>query len=214
MESQTKYTFIHIPKCGGSSVEKYFEEHYSNHIIGTTHKWVCEKDNNPIVIIRNPVDRFISLYHYWKNGSHGRNSRGTEFTEKYGNYNIKDFIKLFKHNSDAIKKNYMHELVSGYMWRVHYFLQTYWINPNFYENSIVIIYEDDLSNKINKLLDYLGIENKNIELVRSNITRKKEGEEDVKLDEEDMEFLNEFFHEDFDLWNTAHNNPECFKHVI
>lgn len=208
------YTFIHIPKCGGSSVETYFENNYSNYITGTTHKWVCEKDNNPIVIIRNPIDRFISLYHYWKNGSYGRNSRTTEFIEKYGNCTIKDFIKIYKENTDAIKNNCMHELVNSYMWRIHYFPQIYWINPSFFLNSIVIIYTDDLSDKIKLLLEYLNIENKGIELTKSNITRKSPEESNIILDEEDSNWIREHFKEDFDLWNKANKFPELFRHVI
>jgi hypothetical protein len=207
------YTFIHIPKCGGTSVEKYFETHYSDRIIGTTHKWLCEKDNNPIVIIRNPFDRFISLYHYWKNGSHGRNSRGTEFTEKYGNCSIKEFIKIFQRNTDAIKNNYMHELVTGYMWRIHYFPQVYWIHPDFFENAIVIKYTENLDEKIHALLDYLHIPDKCIELERSNVTRTKEGEQAV-LDEEDILWLREHFREDFELWDAANETPERFKYVL
>lgn len=212
--SNKKYTFIHIPKCGGSSVETYFEMNYNNYITGTTHKWVCEKDNNPIVIIRNPIDRFISLYHYWKNGSHGRNSRTNEFTDKYGNFNIKDFIKMYKDNTESIKNNYMHELVNGYMWRIHYFPQTYWINPSFFSNSIVIVYADDLSDKITSLLQFLNIENKGIELCKSNITRKKDNELNIILDEEDSIWIREHFKEDFDLWDKANNNPDLFKCVI
>lgn len=207
------YTFIHIPKCGGTSVEKYFEAHYSDRIIGTTHKWLCEKDNNPIVIIRNPFDRFISLYHYWKYGSHGRNSRGTEFTEKYGNCSIKDFIEIFKRNTDAIKNNYIHELVSGYMWRIHYFPQVYWIQRDCFENAIVIKYTENLDEKIHVLLDYLHIQDKNISLEKSNVTRTKDGEQAV-LDEEDIVWLREHFREDFELWNAANETPERFKYVL
>jgi hypothetical protein len=207
------YTFIHIPKCGGSCVETFFQNHYSQYITGTTHKWVCQKNNNPIVIIREPTERFISIYHYWKNGSHGRNSRNEEFTRIYGNCTIKDFIEMYKRNTEAIKNNWMHELVNGYMWRLHYFPQVYWIDPEFFENSIVILYEDDLHNKIEQLFDYLHIENKGIHLERSNVTRKKEGEE-VILDEEDLKWLKEQFKEDYDLWNKANTQPELFKKVL
>lgn len=207
------YTFIHIPKCGGTCVEKYFENYYSDRIQGTTHKWLCTKDNNPIVIVRNPVDRFISLYHYWKNGSHGRNSRGSDFIEKYGNSTIKDFIEMYKRNIVAIQNNWMHELVSGYMWRLHYFPQVHWMAPEFFENSIIIIYTENLNEKIHKLLEYIGVEDKKIHLEHTNITRKKDGEL-VELDEEDMKWLKEVFKDDFEMWDAVHHEPSRFKHVI
>jgi Sulfotransferase family len=207
------YTFIHIPKCGGSPVEEYFERHYSDRIFGTTHKWSCQKDNNPIVIIREPIERFISLYHYWKNGSHGRNSRNQEFTEKYGNYNISDFIAAFKRCIPAIKGNYMHELSVGFTWRVHFFKQVYWIPPEYFANSIVIRYSNDLNDKIHQLLTYIEVEDKGIPLPKTNTTRKKEGEE-VVISDEDLAWLKEWFKEDFILWEAANNLPQLFKKVI
>ena len=120
---------------------------------------------------------------------------------------------MFKRNKDAIDNNWMHELVNGYMWRLHYFPQIYWIKPEFFENSIIVLYEEDLNNKIQNLLEYLHVENKGIHLEKSNITRKKEGE-DVVLDEEDMIWLKEEFKQDYDLWNKAQSNPELFKTVL
>jgi len=207
------YTFIHIPKCGGSPVENYFEQHYSDRIFGTTHKWLCTKDNNPIVIIREPIERFISLYHYWKNGSHGRNSRNQEFIDKYGNYTISDFIRTFKSCVPAIKGNYMHELSVGFTWRVHFFKQVYWIPPECFANSIVILYNHDLNEKIHQVLDYIGVEDKCIPLEKNNTTRKKNGEE-VVISDEDMAWLKEWFKEDFILWEAAQHLPQLFKKVI
>ena len=211
--NQPIYTFIHIPKCGGSPVENYFEKHYSDRIFGTTHKWLSTKDNNPIVIIREPIERFISLYHYWKNGSHGRNSRNQEFIDKYGKYTISDFIRTFKTCIPAINGNYMHELSVGFTWRVHFFKQVYWIPPECFANSIVVLYNNDLNDKIHQLLEYIGVVDKNIPLEKSNATRKKDGEE-VVISDEDMAWLKEWFKEDFILWEAAKHLPQLFKKVI
>lgn len=207
MELQ-KYQFVHVPKTGGSAVENFFEKHYSDRIVGTTHKWVCKKDNNPIIIIREPIERFISAYHYWKNGSHGRNSRDKTFHEKYDSFTIKDFIQLQK---DKKKR----ELVIGFMWEVHYDPQTNWIPKDVYSNTIVIKYveNENLNNKIIELLKYLNIENKGIPLEKSNITRKIENEK-VILDDEDILFIRDRYRSDFELWNNINNNPEMFLHVI
>jgi hypothetical protein len=200
------YTFIHIPKCGGTAVENYFLKYYSDRITGTTHKWVATTTNNPIIILRDPIERFISLYHYWKNGSHGRNSRNKDFTDKYGNYTIKDFIRL-------IKDHRQNELVVGYMWRVHYHPQINWIPKETYKNAIIITYVNNLNHKIRELLEYCDISYNGISLERSNVTRKKEGE-DVVLDSDDYDWLHEHFKEDFELWENAFLCPELFKKVI
>lgn len=201
------YTFVHVPKSGGTAVENYFLKHYSDRIFGTTHKWIASVNNNPIVIIRDPVERFVSVYHYWKNGSHGRNARGSEFNNKYGNYSLKDFVELVKNDKKS-------ELVVGYMWRLHYYSQTYWIPKETYPHCIIITYVPDLNHKIHALLEYCKIPDKNIPLDRSNITRVKQGEEKVTMDEEDIEWLKTHFKDDFELWDWAHNSPDKFKKVI
>ena len=92
------------------------------------------------------------------------------FLKKYGDCTIKDFIRMFKSNLESIKNNCMHELVSGYMWRLHFFPQVFWINREFFENSIIIKYTDDLDEKIHDLLKYLKIDDKGIPLEKSNVT--------------------------------------------
>jgi len=206
-ESKIIHTFIHIPKCGGTPVEWYFNDNYKEHICGMTHSYRATTTNNPIVIIRNPVERFISLYHYWKNGSHGRNSRPSEFHAKYGQFTIKDFIQLMKNNQRS-------ELVYGYTWREHYYPQTHWIPEETYKNAIVITYVPNLQEKIYELLDYIQVENKNIPLGIRNQTRKKGGEENITMDEDDIQWLSEYYPNDFGLWENANHHPEMFLHVI
>jgi len=62
---QIKYPiFIHIGRCGGSSVE---EDMYKNNIIfKRIHMSTVEydKDEDYIIIIRNPIDRFVSAFNW------------------------------------------------------------------------------------------------------------------------------------------------------
>jgi hypothetical protein len=67
-KSSTKFTFIHPTKCGGTAIENYINQHYKDYFINNGHTNVCTKDNKPIIVIREPYDRFISIFNYWKNG--------------------------------------------------------------------------------------------------------------------------------------------------
>lgn len=59
MYPSKKYTFIHATKTGGTALEKFFGKHYSNYITGSGHRNKCKSSDNPIIIIRNPIDRVI-----------------------------------------------------------------------------------------------------------------------------------------------------------
>jgi chondroitin 4-sulfotransferase 11 len=68
-----EYIFIHIPKTGGTSIRRQLGNHPSlkcyNH---RPYEWVMDQiehsRNSQFVftIVRNPWDRILSLYHYWK----------------------------------------------------------------------------------------------------------------------------------------------------
>ena len=66
INEQYKFAFVHIHKCGGTSIEKIFNdgEEKDPHFYGNTYKkrrpelyrWTC---------IRNTWDRMVSIYHYY-----------------------------------------------------------------------------------------------------------------------------------------------------
>jgi hypothetical protein len=200
-----KYTFIHITKCGGSTVEQYFEKYYSEYIQGKSHAIVCGQNNNPIVIIREPFSRFISMYNYWKNGAEsGLFMRNNEFKEKYSSYTIKDFINLVNNNNT-------NHLYTVFTQKEHFSGQHLWINKNVYKNTIVILHTNNLNNKIQELLNYLKIPNKNINLPEINVSIKNNN---IVLDETDKNIIRNLYKEDFELWDNLINNKEMFKKVI
>ena len=199
-----KYTFIHPTKTGGTPCEEYFSNHYSNYITGQFHYNLCNNSNNPIIIIRDPIDRFKSMYKYWKNGSiDTKYKRSNTFKNKYKDHDIKKFISLIKNNS-------INDLHQDFTWDQHFHPQIRWINNTDYSNIIVIKYEKNLNKKINQLIDYLKIPNKNIELPIKNISINL----DISLDNDDINFIKTRFEKDYELIEKINQSSELFKKII
>ncbi|MEI7960901.1 MAG: sulfotransferase family 2 domain-containing protein [archaeon] len=201
-----KYTFIHPTKTGGTACEVYFSNHYNQYIVGTGHEHVCSNNNNPIIVIRDVMDRFISMFNYWKNGAiDTAYKREPEFINKYKNYNIRDFIQLLKNNKRT-------DLDHKFTWDAHFKPQTFWIKDTDYRKIIIIRYDRNLSPKINSLINSLDIPNKNIEL--PVINKSKSVDSKFLLTSEDVEFVRKYFRKDYELWNKIENYPELFKLVL
>lgn len=203
-DNDSKFTFIHVTKCGGMSVEEYFEKHYSDYIIGRDHDTICTNSNNPIIVIREPIDRFKSIYKYWKNGSILW-KRNNKFKQKYRNHSIKDMISLIKMQSFS-------DLYYGFTWNKHFDSQTKWLGNCDYSNIIVIKFVPDMNNKINTLIDQLNIPNKGVSLEKTNISNTDNVT--IDLDENDIQWIKQQYKDDFELWEQINANPEKFKMVI
>ena len=62
------YTFVHPTKSGGTSLLNTILAHYSEYFKEMGHKYTCNEEN-PVIVIREPFDRFLSMFNYWKYGS-------------------------------------------------------------------------------------------------------------------------------------------------
>ena len=194
------YIFVHTPKCGGLSMRKFSKD---SPIKGfdKIHRLTCKNGVNPIIIVRDPIDRFISLYRFWKNGS------SDVFKKKYASkHTVKEFI-------DCMKAKRMKSLVqTGGTMRCHFQTQTCWIQSDTYARAIVIRYQKDLGPSITKLFEYLGMPLPSEEYPRVNESIR--GSESVDLDEVDIAWIHEYYAADFVLWDLVNNHPEQFRKVI
>lgn len=204
----TVYTFIHPTKSGGTAFEKYFREHYRDHIQGMGHDNKCTNTNNPIIIVRDVKDRFLSMYKYWKGGSE-RCKRDKPWMDKYKKTTILDFIEMIKNKDKQLHTNFTSN--------DHLKNTSDWIVNTDYKNIIIIKYEKDMNNKIQTLINKLDIPNKNIPLpiVNKSIINI---DYEKKLTSSEVEyvdkFIKEYFKKDIDLINAIQQNPELFKMVI
>ncbi len=203
----SKYIFIHPTKCGGTAVANYFRDHYSEHIKGGhEHATKCQKKNS-IIIVREPYDRFISMYNYWKNGStKGPFQRSDKFIEQFKDVSIKDFINILK-DPELSQKN----LFQGFTWKQHFQPTAEWFGNINKKDIIVIKYNKDLNSSINKLINNLNIPNKNIKVPFENVSKKTDK---IVLDESDKLEVKDIFKKDFILWEEINNKPEIFRLVL
>ena len=198
-----KFTFVHPTKCGGTSIYDVLVKHYSNYFILRMHNTVCLDNNNPIILVRDPVDRFKSMYNYWKYGSERYNQRSPEYKSQIKIMNIKDYINLIKIKSPLLN--------NSYTWDKHYAPITDWIKVSNYKNLIIIKYCKDLNIPFQKMINFFNIPNLNISIPHSNISNTKEN---IILDDEDLQFIKEYFKKDYELIDLINTNPTLFLEVF
>jgi|TARA_Y100000289_G_scaffold39202_1_gene38651 hypothetical protein len=198
-----KYLFIHPTKTGGTSVEQFFLNNYSRCIEGSGHQNRCADSERPIIIFRNPYDRFSSMFRYWKFGSNLFQHSEKELNKR-SQFNINDFARLIKNNNTKM-------LHSRWLRKVHFIPQSHWFNCD-YSKIIVIEYCWDLQASIYKLLRLLNIENKNIKLRAVNKTQKTIV--DGEFNNETTEWFGEYFKEDLNIFRKIQENSHSFKELI
>ena len=207
-----KYHLIHTTKTGGTALldfllknyPKYFKYGINDSYLKPLHSFSCGDSKRPIIIFRNPIDRFNSMFGYWKNGS-SKWPRSHAFLKKYQELTMNEYASLIRNNRTDI-------LNQGHTWDVHYAPQSRWFTGN-YENIIVIQYQKNLENSAFQLLEFLDISNKGITLKRVNSTKKNKNYfED--LNQESLDWFYEYFKEDFEIQQKILSTPEIFKKVI
>ena len=199
-----KYTFIHPTKTGGTALECYFSKNYSNHISGLGHLNTCNSCDNPIIIIRDPIERIISMYNYWKNGAiSGQYQRNKAWIQRVKDIDFEKFINLIDRNDPL--------LFQTFTWDQHFASYSEWMTQKDWKKTIIILYDSNLNNRLNNLFKYLKISNKNIKLDNVNVSKKTD---DIILTETIKNKIKKIYEYDFYLWENILNNEELFLKII
>ena len=201
------YQFIHIPKTGGLSVEKFVVENKLYDIIKTDtdkelkvteidkdekvtfrihHHYKCKDFDNPIIIIRHPESRFHSLYHQWKKIENNKSK------------NVKNFIEALK-NNDYDKKSHI-------FWHAHLKTQYHWIKGCNYKKLTIIRYNNDIIKKLIKVLNITSL-NDNVKINKSSYDKLE------TLNKKDITFIRKYYKDDYDFFREVNKNPSKFKAI-
>jgi hypothetical protein len=164
---KNKILFVHVPKSAGTSIAKPLgltPEHLTQDtIIDTQLKGRNISEYYKFCFVRNPWDRFVSLYHYVCDGSEMWN------TSSYGkgpHIDFKTFCKVCRNGCI---------IANHHVWNVHYNPQLSFINvPAWSESSKSIDYIgrfENLQEDLNQICKNAGI--KPFQVPHKNKTKHK-----------------------------------------
>lgn len=203
------HTFVHPTKTGGTAVEQYFKRHHSKSVRGAGHIHTCANSQNPVVIVREPMDRFVSMFRYWRNGAmDGAYTRPPGWVSVNS---ISDFIARLRDDDDAFRRKYLRR---GFTTDLHFAEQGHWLDPSDHAKTVVIAYDKDrLDDKLGMLLDHLGLPRVGLPLPRVNVTKSCEGVS-CEMTDEDRAWVEDRYEADFRLWHLVNKHPHRFKKVF
>ena len=181
--SNLKVGFIHITKSGGTNIkdknknkELYFGEYHNEDAV-----YYYKKQMPCFAIIRNPIERYESMFYYNTYGSN-------KYTKSNDIKDINLFVDKHYDNPDFIDK---------FENRTQFRKQVSWLNNN---NCYIILFDKKnlIKNIENFLLDEFSIHYKyNYQGERINVSNIKEK---VKLTQKSIDKIKKLYHEDVQLY--------------
>ena len=183
--NNNKVGFIHITKSGGTNIKdkNKNKELYFGRVHNEDALYYYKKQMPCFAIIRNPIERYESMFYY--------NTFGSNKYKK--NNNIKD-INLFvnEHYNDP---NFIKKFENGTQFRK----QVSWLNDN---NCYIILFDKEnlVKNIKHFLLDEFSIHyNYDFKTKNINVSNNK-GK--VQLTQNSIDKIKELYHEDVELYNN------------
>lgn len=157
--------FIHIPKCGGTSIEQLiFNPYNDRYSIGADGGKYYGADHSTILafskyyhfyiftFVRNPYTRIISVFNYYMNNGNGGYSDSTLITDKK-NTSLDNFLEIYNCNQIS-----------------HLNTQFFYLKDS--KNINYIAKFENYNKELEKILSILNIKNKRVNHYRKTIKFK------------------------------------------
>lgn len=146
------------------------------------------------------------MYKYWKEGSSdSKYKRGQTWIKKYSNVSIDEFLQMIETRDRLLFER------NQFTWNVHFENYSEWIKPEDFKKTTVIIYTENLNDKIENILYQLKIKSKNIKLDKFNVSKTSEN---IVLNETQKKRVQQIFEYDFDLYDKVLTQKYLFRKVI
>lgn len=182
-----KLIYFHIPKCAGKSVEKLFlgkpQANPHNRDWALRQQVVKGKHSNfyKFTIVRNPIDRTLSIYNYYLNGGN-KGKSDKKIQDYFKKTDINKFISELKDLQGEIISKHM--LGAQHRWVYH--------KGHLLLNTVLLF--DDLPDNINYLISKYKLKGTFPHL---NKSQKKVGFEDLTI--KSIKKLKIYYKKDFEL---------------
>lgn len=197
-----KHQLVHIPKTGGCAFHNFLWDKYPDYFELMGHEFAVKSSKNPIVIVRNPLDRVSSIYQFWANGS--------DMFEKRLELTFQEFLEGANEIINSIPLDEK-DLVANHALMLHILPQSRWIEKEDYSKCIVVRYQKDLGKSLENLVDYLDLPPFTEKLKEANVTKDKV---EMRFSIQDFKKILNIYAQDFILWQEVAQNPWKFKKVI
>ena len=194
IENKEIINLIHIGKCGGGYVQNILKNNNFNIRVIHIEKAIFNKNEKYIILLRNPISRFISAFNWRYNIVVVNNNQTERFK---GEKETLDYFKNVNNlaeniSSFDINNNYIHHVKEN----IHFYIHDFLSNCK-KENIIGVIVTETLKEDLKNLftIDFDNYEKINVNKNDYNIQLSKLGYEKLKL----------YLHTDYDCIDKLYN---------
>ena len=191
MINSDKFTFIHIGKCGGSTIRTTLANNNINfdklHVYDME-GFKCQSDKKYLIVLRNPVERFVSAF-YWRKYLVSEKQKNRfdgeyEFFQKFAT--IEDLIQ---NDISILQKQYVHHIKED----MHHYLGDF-VNQCDPTNIIGIICTEILNKDFERIFN-----------IKVQGHEKDNSKRKTELKEEDHKIVKQYLHKDYLIIEKLNN---------